>query len=108
MQKPTNEIQIQGVGKTNTTGKWRMSCELFRNESRIVVPGSLDSPEIDNDSKQPLLLSLAIQPAMGMKKSVRDGTIEMEDFNGEHITDEDHLEAPEEKKRILTFNTGGP
>ena len=83
-----------------------MPFGLFRNESRIVVPGSLDSPEIDNDSKQPLLLSLAIQSAMGMKKSVRDGTIELDDCNGEHITDEDHVEVPEEKTRILMFNIG--
>ena len=53
-------------------------------ESKLILPGGLDSHEIE-ESNHPLLLSQAFQAMLGFTKNARHGTITLDDYNKQNL-----------------------
>ena len=68
----------------SATGKWQLPFGLMLEESKLDIPGSVSSYEIE-DGKHPLLISQSVQATAGMVKNVRAGTITLQDCDQEHI-----------------------
>ena len=75
---------FNGVGTGNTTGRHKIPIGLKLEETGLTLPGGLDSHEME-EGNHVLLLSQAVQANLGFLKSVRNGTIVMEDYNKQHL-----------------------
>ena len=82
--RDSTSTNFTGVGSAPSTGKWKMPAAVKLVESGLVIPGAVDSHEIAN-SRHPLLLSQSVQAKLGFTKSVRKGTITMDDYEDQSL-----------------------
>jgi len=75
--KDSKITKFTGVGSAPSTGKWKLPVALQLKESKLVLPGAIDSHEIAN-SRHPLLISQGCQAKLGFTKSSRKGTITLD------------------------------
>ena len=75
---------INGVGIGKTSGKYALPFGVQAMNSGMKIPGVLESYSIA-DSSTPLLLSQAVQAKLGFMKNVRNGTIELLDYEGQSL-----------------------
>ena len=82
--KSSTPTSFTGVGKSTTRGKYVMPFGLKLLPSEIEMPGYIDAHMIE-EGDHLLMLSQAVQAMLGMVKDVRDGTIQLKDYDGQHI-----------------------
>ena len=68
-----------GSGSTHSSGKYRMPFAMQLMQSRLNLPGAIDSHEIA-DKSHPMLLSQTAQAKFGFIKNIRRGTLTLEDY----------------------------
>ena len=83
-QVSSTPTTFNGVGTGNTTGRHKIPIGLKLEETGLTLPGGLESHEME-EGNHVLLLSQAVQANLGFLKSVRNGTIVMEDYDGQHL-----------------------
>ncbi len=79
--KPT---MFNGVGTRPTTGKYRLPLGFRLQESDLTLPGTFQSHEFSGGT-HPLLLSQSLQALLGMTKNVRNGTIQIMDYENQNL-----------------------
>jgi len=82
--KDSKITKFTGVGSAPSTGKWKLPVALQLKESKLVLPGAIDSHEIAN-SRHPLLISQGCQAKLGFTKSSRKGTITLDDYQNQGL-----------------------
>ena len=82
--KDNKVTHFTGVGSKTSSGLWKVPIGVKLVESGLVLPGAVSSHEIA-DSRHPMLLSQGAQAKMGFTKSVRKGTITLDDYDGQSL-----------------------
>ena len=69
------ETTFSGVGKTTGKAKWLVPIAIRFKESRMVVHGTMESCELEGDSRHLMLFSQQQQAQFGFLKCMRIGTM---------------------------------
>ena len=80
----SSSTTFNGVGRGQTSGKHKIPFGLKLEESGLTLPGGVESHEMEQGGHC-MLLSQSVQAKLGFLKSVRKGTIRMEDYDGQHL-----------------------
>ena len=79
-QVSSTPTTFNGVGTGLTTGRHKIPIGLRLEETGLILPGGLESHEMD-EGGHVMLLSQAVQATLGFLKSVRNGTIVMDPYS---------------------------
>ena len=78
-----DSTNFKGIGEKATSGKIKIPFGIELVESGMIIPGTVSTHEVPKAS-HPMLLSQACQAKLGMTKSMRAGTIFLDDY-GQHL-----------------------